>query len=252
MMVTSVLLKIPRLFAGAQRFTMPPGFRRDCVLREEDFAAQAQVGAKNPVQGVIEHLRGLYLGLVEQLGEDGAVAICSPCPREGRSLIVANLAITMAHDTEHPVTVIDLAFAGSKQAPLLDVERGPGFGDFSPGDHVSSIVTPTKHEGLELIHPGYVGANGTRALQSGALEDILAQLKAQGRFVIIDTPAVSVGVDARVVAERVDGVVTVVRLGKTKRSDLAPYYRAFRDLPLLGVACNDHERWLPGWLQRFL
>lgn len=167
-------------------------------------------------------------------------------------MIVANLAITMAHDTGLPVTVIDLSFADSKQAPLLDVERGLGFGDFQPGDPVSKIVTHTAHKGLDLIQPGFVGAEGTRALQNGALEDILTQLKAQGRFVIIDTPPVGAGVDARVVAERVDGVVTVVRLGKTKRSDLAPYYRTFRDLRLLGVACNDYERWLPGWLQRFL
>lgn len=252
MIVTSLLLKLPRLFIGAQRFTMPRGFRRDCVLREEDFTVSGRGSNKNPVQGVIEHLRALYLGLMEQVGDDGVVALCSPCPREGRSLIAANLAITMAHDTDHPVTVIDLSFADSKMAPLLDVERGLGFGDFNAGDPVSSIVTHTAHPNLDLIQPGHVGSNGTRALQSGRLEDILAQLKAQGRFVIIDTPSVSTSVDARVVAERVDGVVTVVRLGKTKRSDLAPYYRAFRDLPLLGVACNDHERWLPAWLQRFL
>ena len=47
-------------------------------------------------------------------------------------------------------------------------------------------------------------------------------------------------------------MATLVKLGKTKRSDLAPYYRAYRDLPLLGAICNFHEAWIPRWLQRFL
>lgn len=252
MLGTRSLFRLPRMVVGAQRFTMPRGFRCDCVLREEDFETAAVTGSKNPVHAYIEHLRALYLELVERVGSAGAVALCSPCPREGRSLIAANLGITMAFDTEQPVTVLDLCFANPVQAALLDAEPGPGFADFQAGAEVASISTRTRHERLELIQPGDVGANGTRALQSGRLEEILGQLRAQGRFVIIDTPAVSAGVDARVIAERVDGVVTVVSLGRTKRSDLAPYYRAFRDLPLLGVACNGYERWLPLWLQRFL
>lgn len=252
MLATKLLLSIPRLFLGAQRYTMPRGFRRDRVLRPEDFENTAPGGKQKAVRALIEHLRSFYLAVVEKVGEDGVVAICSPCRREGRSMIAANLAMTMANDTELPVTVIDLAFNDPAQATLLNVEPGPGFGDFQPGDPVSTILTPTECPGLTLIQPGNVGYSSTKALQSGRLEEILAQLKALGRFVIIDTASMDSGVDARVTAERVDGVVTVVRLGKTKRSDLAPYYRAFIDLPLLGVACNDHERWLPGWLQKFM
>ncbi len=252
MLLSRMLLKVPRLFVGAQRVTMPRGFRPDRVLREMDFASHERIGGMEPVQEFIEHLRVLYLALVEQVGPEGAVAVCSPGPREGRSLITANLAVAMAHDTGHPVTVVDLAFRDPAQADLLDVEPGPGFADLRPGERVARVLTPTEHPDLDLVQPGDPGANGTKLLQSGRLDALLRELKAAGRFVLIDTPPAAAGVDARIVAERVDGVVTVVRLGRTKRSDLAPYYRAFRDLPLLGVTCNGHERWLPGWLQRFL
>ena len=252
MLLTRMLLKLPRLFVGAQRVTMPRGFRPDRVLREEDFASHVRIGGMEPVQEFIEHLRVLYLALIEQVGPDGCVALCSPNPREGRSLVTANLAVAMAHDTGHPVTVVDLSFRDGAQARLLDVEPTAGFADLRPGERSIRVRVPTDHPDLELVQPGDPGGDGTRLLQSGRLDDLFRELKAAGRFVLVDTPPATAGVDARIIAERVDGVVTVVRLGKTKRSDLAPYYRAFRDLPLLGVACNGHERWLPAWLQRFL
>jgi len=251
-MLTRLLLFIPRLFVGAQRFTMPRGFRRDWVLSEEDFASTVRVGGHKPVQGLIEQLRSLYLALVEKVGETGSIAVCSPCKREGRSTAIVNLAITMAHDTGRNVTILDLDLADPDQAELLEIPLAPGFTDFRSGDRVTDYLALTSHPGLTLLHAGAPTPDAVKDLQSGRLEEVLEQLREMGHFVIVDTPAALGNVDARIIAERVSGVATLVKLGKTKRSDLAPYYRAYRDLPLLGAICNYHEAWIPRWLQRFL
>lgn len=247
-----VSLALPRLLVGARRFTMPRGFRRDLVLREEDFESRATVGGHAPVQGFVQQLRALELALEQRLGPAGSVAVCSPRPREGRSLVAVDLAITLAHDRGRPVVLLDLDLGHPTLHKLLDVDGSPGFTDLQPGARVETLLTPTGVPGLELVPAGTPAVDSARLLQSGRLEALLQQLRARGAFVIVDTPAAVGAVDARVIAERVDGVVTVVRLGRTRRSDLAPYYRAFAGLPLLGVAANHHEQWIPRWLQRFL
>ena len=252
MMLSKILLALPRLVIGARRFTMPRSFRRDGILREGDFHSDELIGGHNPTRGLLEQLRRLYLGIQEEIGETGSVAICSPREREGRSLIAVDLAISVAHDTERPVTILDLDLGEPCLHELLDAAEHPGFTDFHMGDDVSSILSPTDHAGLFLIQAGSNRSDGVRALQSGTLEDVLKQLEARGHFVVVDTAACNSNVSARIVAERVSGVLTVVKLGKTRRSDLAPYYRAMDGIRLLGVACNYHEQWIPRWLQRFL
>jgi len=245
-------LALPRALVGARRFTMPADFRRDLVLREEDFSSRVSIGGHSPVQGFVQQLRALALSLEERVGRTGAVAICSPRADEGRSHIAVNLAITLAHDSTRPVVLVDLDLAHPTLHRLLDVDGSPGFADIHPGAKVDALLTPTSVPGLELLPAGAASLDSARLLQAGRLEGLLAQLKARGAFVVVDTPAAVGAVDARLIAERVDGVVTVVKLGRTRRSDLAPYYRSFAGLPLLGVAVNYHEQWIPRWLQRFL
>ena len=250
--VVDLALLLPRLLVGAQRVTMPKGFSRELVLRDSDFGVRVRVGGRDPIQGLLQQLRQLHLGLVEKLGADGAVALCSPKAGEGRSMIATNLAITMAHDTGRPVVLMDLDLADPHLHELLDLEASPGFTDFHEGASVDVMLQPTGVPGLQVITAGSQVVDSARLLQSGRIESILTQLKERGAFVVVDTPSALDKVDARIIAERVEGVVTVVKLGSTRRSDLAPYYRAFGDLPLLGVACNYHEQWIPGWIQRFL
>ncbi|GJM21596.1 MAG: hypothetical protein DHS20C15_15110 [Planctomycetota bacterium] len=247
-----VLMFFPRLLVGAKRYTLPRGFGSRRVLQEEDFDSEVMIHGHNPVQRLLEHLRVGYLSILEALDGEGSVAVMSPKGREGRSMIAANLAVAMARDTGRDVVLLDLDLRRPTQHTLLNVDDGPGFSDLHPGDDLTDVLVDTGRANLKLIRAGLDLSDPVRCLNRGVLPELLAQLERDGHFVIIDCAEANAFTESQLIAEHVSGIVTVVKLGATKRGSLAAYYRKLDGARFLGVIANYHELWIPSWLYRFL
>jgi len=246
------LLFFPRLVVGAKRFTLPRRFGQRRVLQEEDFDSQIVIHGHNPVQRLLEHLRVGYLNILDALGGTGSVALMSPKGREGRSMIAANMAIAMAHDTGRDVVLLDLDMRNPSLHTLLGVDDGPGFSDLHPGDDPVELIVDTGRPNLRLIRAGLDLSDPVRTLNRGVLPELLERLRRDGHFVIVDCPEANAFTDCQLISEHVSGIATVVQLGSTKRGSLAAYYRRLDGARFLGVIANFHELWIPPWLYRFL
>jgi len=73
---------------------------------------------------------------------------------------------------------------------------------------------------LRLLPSGPLPPNPAELLASRRMADLLLLLAEQATYVLFDTPPILAVADAAVLAPRVDGVLLVVRAGKTRR-DLA-------------------------------
>jgi len=246
-------LKSIRMVLGTHRFNMPESFSPRLILSTDDFQATDPGSQEfDPVQGLLEQLRKLYLALEPHLGECRALAVCSPNPREGKSTIAINLAILAAHEMGQKVVLVDMNLRTPELASLLDREPRPGVTDVDGTFDCAGLLVETHVPGLELLHAGELIDRPGKLLASGVVGTIKKQLVDRGYLVIFDTSAINTSVDGRLVAAEMDGVITVVKLQTTKKTQLATYYQQLKGCPMLGVVCNYDEFWIPNWIFRLL
>jgi len=94
---------------------------------------------------------------------------------------------------------------------------------------------------LRLLPSGPLPPNPSELLASQRMADVLELLKGQADIVLFDSPPVVAVTDAAVMAPRIDGVLLVLRAGKTRR-EMAQRAKAVLEkvnANLLGVVLNN-------------
>ena len=108
--------------------------------------------------------------------------------------------------------------------------------DSSPAEYLQATDVPK----LRLLTTGSVPPNPAEVLGSQRMQEVIDQLKQEADILIFDSLPVLAVTDAAVLSTRVDGVVLVVEMGRTRREGA---YRAVDalsrvDAPLLGAVLN--------------
>jgi len=147
-----------------------------------------------------------------------ALVVTSAAPGEGKSTVLANLAVTMAQ--------------GERRTILVDADlRRPGlhevFGIANDRGLTTMIVEgaaledpPLINAGVDnlwLVPSGPLPPNPADILGSRKMEEVIAALKARADVVLFDAPPVIAVTDAAVLGIKVDGVLLVVCAGRTRR-----------------------------------
>jgi protein-tyrosine kinase len=170
----------------------------------------------------------------------------SPSAREGKTTIVANLGIALAHtrrrvllieaDLRHPQ--IHAIFGATSRwglADLLEEEDPVESYDFE------DLVFKTDVPGLYVLPAGKgdLAIAGMRHIDR--LTELLLRFRLEFHAVLIDTPAVSDYPDARIVARLSDAAVIVLRANSTSRDQARDLARQFEadGTAVLGAVLND-------------
>jgi capsular exopolysaccharide synthesis family protein len=162
---------------------------------------------------------------------------------DGKSLVAANLAVTMAQ-AEQRVILVD----GDLRRPALHTIFGLSNENGLTSMLFASEGTPaplqdTGIPGLQLLASGPLPPRPADILGSRRMGEILQSLRATADVVIIDTPPILAVSDAVVLAPRVDGVMLVLQAGKTRREH-AKQARAILEKAkanIVGVVLNGAE-----------
>ena len=201
-----------------------------------------------------ESFRGTLTSLLrtkDEFGRPPQVAlVTSSGPGEGKTMIAANLGIALA-ETGRRVLLVDGDFRRPRLHQIFRVSNDRGLLDLLVEDipvtdyPLESLGVSTAFEGLHLL-PNRMGRdNITHALYSPRLAEVIERLRGHYDMILIDSPPVLHLADARIVAKLADGVILVIRAGKTDRVvALEAYQRICEDgLSLIGTVLND---WNPG------
>jgi succinoglycan biosynthesis transport protein ExoP len=160
------------------------------------------------------------------------VTITSCAQGDGKSTIALNTAIAMAH-VEPRVLLIDGDLRRPSLHAKLNRELGLGLTDVLVGTaDINDVITPTAHEGLDLLMSGTRTPNSVKLIQSERFDDILSGLLERYQTVIIDAPALNPVIDAAILATKSDGTVLVVSIDS---SDSLEVQRAVSKLQSVGV-----------------
>ncbi len=163
--------------------------------------------------------------------------VTSPGTQEGKSTLAANLAVTMAQAELDVVLVdADLHFSRLHQLFNLTVRNEGLSGVLRRGD-AKPRPCPVAVKGLALLPGGVTPYNPIQLLDSRRMKDLLDQLSWQANLVVIDSPPVLPLVDATILAQMVDGVLLVIRSGRTRRKAALEAVKGLRQVGarLVGV-----------------
>ena len=146
--------------------------------------------------------------------------VTSALPDEGKSTVAVNLALALAQADRH-VWLVDCDLRRSRLSRLFPEAESPGLAAFLTGHTAAAgVVRPTSHAGLSFVASGPTASNAAELLDSPRLARFIEEARAGADVVLLDSPAVMPASDAEEIGRRVDGVLLVVRAGKTDRSAL--------------------------------
>ena len=147
-----------------------------------------------------------------------ALALTSAMKGEGKSLSAVNIGICLAEAPRLRVCLLDTDFRAPRIGELLGLGDGPGLSDLLLADlELGDVLCETKVRDLCVIRAGREPRNPAELLASDRIGDLLAALKTEFTHILCDTPPVNPYTDAAVLGARMDGVLLVVRMGKTNR-----------------------------------
>ena len=152
-------------------------------------------------------------------GEDGCkvIVVTSSMQSEGKSITASNLAISYAM-TDRKVLLIDCDLRRPKLARLLQMSGKVGLSNLimQPALKEAAIL-PTSTKGMDVILSGDIPPNPSELLGSARMRKLLAELRENYDYIIMDSPPVNMVTDAVVLAPESDGVLFLVRANHSDR-----------------------------------
>ena len=147
------------------------------------------------------------------------ILITSTGLHEGKSLTVANLAVSMAQSGKS-VLVLDADMRNSTQHKLFGLDNGQGLSRALVQDRdFRDYIKETNVPGLMVLTAGPIPPNPAELVGSKRMKRLIEEASEQFDIVLIDTPPVIVVTDAAILAQKVDGVILVLASGEVNKDD---------------------------------
>lgn len=195
---------------------------------EDNFSAEL-LAAYQPFSPQVEALRAVRMQLMLRwLDGHKALAVTSPGRNEGRSWMVANLAIVFSQLGERTL-VIDADLRQPQQHKLFKLSGDYGLSDLIAGRADLTVINriPAFRD-LSVLPAGTVPPNPVELLSRG-LKNQLEQIESEYDVILIDTPAVEQGIDAQIIAGHCGGAMLLARQDMTRVKDVKALKDALRE-----------------------
>lgn len=146
------------------------------------------------------------------------LVVTSAGPGEGKSEVLANLAVTMAQGERRTILVdADLRRPSLHEMFAVSNERGLTTMILETEAVQDPPLLDVGVENLQLMPSGPLPPNPADILGSGKMEQVIDALKERADIILFDAPPVVVVTDAAVLGTKLDGVLLVVSAGRTRR-----------------------------------
>lgn len=209
-----------------------------------------EVAPRSPMAEAYRQLRTnlqfLDVGRRREGAEAGhrVLSVSSSLAAEGKSTTAMNLAVALA-ETSARVLLVDADLRRPSVAKVLGLEGAAGLTTVLLGQaEVAEVVQDWGSAGLQVLTSGPLPPNPSELLGSVGMRRLIAELRTDYDYVILDSAPLLPVTDSAVLAGMVDGTLLVVNVTRVRRHQLAESLRnlAQVEAPVLGVVLNQVPR----------
>lgn len=184
--------------------------------------------------------------VIKKMVENGwrTIAITSPIPACGKTVVAINLAMSIAHHTDRTAMLVDFDLRRPMVAKYLGLPPGPSLNDVFAGE--ASVSEALVNPGLDrfvVLPTATPVKHSSEVLSSRKVTKMVAELRERyaERIVIFDLPPLLSTDDAMIMLSQVDCVLVVVGNGMVSKSELMESMRYVDANKLLGTVLNKSD-----------
>jgi capsular exopolysaccharide synthesis family protein len=179
------------------------------------------------------------------------ILVSSGTSSEGKTFVVANLAVSLARNSANNVLLIDGDLRRPTLHSLMNAPKAPGLSEYLAGsaslneimqrdcNHQSAAATSSKNfSNLTLILSGNCGDNSSELVANRGIERLIADVSQYFDWILIDSPPVLAVADAIDLARAADAVLLIARGASTPYEVAQRAHAAFGNSRILGFVLN--------------
>lgn len=178
------------------------------------------------------------------------LAITGPLAGVGKSLVAANLALSISQEVNQTVLLIDLDLRKPKLHEYFGFLPEQGILDVLENDvELCDVMVNPSFERFVLVPGRGSSNNSSELLSSPKMFEILNDVreKYDSRIIIFDLPPLLNIEDALVFLPNIDAALLVVENGRNTKSDVQKSLRLLEGINLLGTVLNKSDEKLLGY-----
>jgi non-specific protein-tyrosine kinase len=171
--------------------------------------------------------------------------VTSAAESDGKSQIIANLAVTFAQAGNKTILVdSDLRKPSQHTIWGINNERGLTTMMLETSAMSSPPLVDSGIENLQVLPSGMLPPTPADVLSSQRMNEVIGVLKARAHYILFDAPPVLAATDAALLGSKLDGVLLVIRAGHTRREHAARARQALErvHVRIVGAALTNAPR----------
>jgi hypothetical protein len=172
------------------------------------------------------------------------LAITSPTPEAGKTVVAINLAMSIAQQTTKTAMLVDFDLRRPKVGTYLGIQMEKSLNDLLEGTaELQDVLVNPDIPRLVVLPTRSAVRHSSETLSSSKVSDLIKDLREhyKSRIVIFDLPPLLVTDDAIALLPQIDCVLMVVANGMTTKREIEDSLRLLPTANFIGTVLNKAE-----------
>ncbi len=226
---------------------MAASFRRRALQAqkkgdESDNLDRRLVTVEEPDSPASEAYRTLRTNLIYSFVDNPpkVIVMTSPGPKEGKSTTCANLGVALAQAGKNTL-ILDCDFRKPVIHKFFGMHNLEGVANILARERELREVAHAPVPGLWVVTVGPMPPNPAELLGTRRLSELLAMVRAEFDYVLVDAPPIGLVSDPAILATQGDGVLLVLDAQKTRKGAVRQSVRSLKAVRgiILGTVMNN-------------
>jgi len=167
------------------------------------------------------------------------VLVASASPGDGKSFTAANLALAEAQLADNPTLLCDFDLRMPILHSVFRIERSPGISDYLLGkSDLHEALRRIGNSNLFVMPAGEAAINPLELLHLKEVRRLMDRLRNAFRWILLDSPPLSLASDANLLVALADGALLVTRIGATTVDSMNRAIESLGQDNIFGIVAN--------------
>jgi capsular exopolysaccharide synthesis family protein len=171
-----------------------------------------------------------------------SILVTSAFPAEGKSFVASNLAISIALNINKHVLLMDCDLRKPELHSRFGFRDSIGLSNYLTDETpLTSLLLKSEVDKLTILPGGPIPLNPSELMSSERMEALIKEVRSryQDRLIVIDAPPPSMAAETGFLSRHVDGIILVVKYGKTPKDQIADLIQSIGTDKIIGSVINN-------------